>query len=473
MYKLKSINEYLNGLESDSQSIERDKCINTILETLDNRADYKYVDDILVTELFGISRLMKGIFVNPFVKKKIKKLVDELVKVRVQLVKTQLEENPEDLESMLDDMDDHKSMKGYDAKILALQDQQTALEAKMEILASNDEKLERFVELQKIEAKLKANEMIIKIADSTQAKVLKTYNKEGTKDAKKIVKMLEESVLNNSESAQGTQHSFYGYELHAKAINESIGMASERHWNIFLEEASHLITDDIEKFCLGAERFGFPGTSIRDAIINELECTKEEAEDIVGSFIDVYDAVGESEQIVTFQSLQLSKNRWMRLLKEKDYDRLKDEMFVLVGNNYTTLGDHPNIRNLDEVFDTNVIYWEGIEVMSPNSFDVVIFGRKTSYGIKIIGIGHDGVKASRKDLMYVLARKLREQGYWMEAGGLVAHFLYSEWVKFVDLKSDAELIYDDIQWLGKRGEYMRSGKEEAQSIFGRPLLGYK
>jgi len=203
MYKLESLNEHVDRLDTVDLLKNRDKCINAIVEALDDQLSREEVDQMMVSELFGLGRLLKGIFVNPFIKRKIDKMVDQLVKIRVQLIKTQLDENPEDLEDMLDDADEKASMKGYDAKIQALRDQQMGIEAKMELLPAGDERLERYVELQKIESRIKANEMTIKMADSKQAKILKKYNQEGTKEAKSIADELKESILNRIEKAQG------------------------------------------------------------------------------------------------------------------------------------------------------------------------------------------------------------------------------------------------------------------------------
>ena len=223
MYKLESLNEHVDRLDMVDLLENRDKCINAIVETLDDQVSYEEVDQMMVSEFFGLGRLLKGIFVNPFIKRKISKLVDELIKIRVEIAKISLEMDLNDMEDEYDydEYDEDYSRKSSGRKNVsyggsdkedsaiekkkeALEDSADALEAKMEILAGDDERLEKYVTLQKIEARLKANELIIKMADSSQKKIIAKFSKKVGQEAKSIADDLMECYNRYpSEGAQG------------------------------------------------------------------------------------------------------------------------------------------------------------------------------------------------------------------------------------------------------------------------------
>lgn len=137
------------------------------------------------------NNLMKGLFINPMKKRQINKLEDELVKVQVELVKLRLEgDKIEDLKDELEEaykppkkksgfssrkksFGSSSAESAYDIKIETLEDQKDSIETKMDLLAADDEKLQKFVEAKKLSARIRANELTIKLADSEQARIIK------------------------------------------------------------------------------------------------------------------------------------------------------------------------------------------------------------------------------------------------------------------------------------------------------------
>jgi len=226
MFKLQTIDEHQAAQDTLDLLKNREMRIHQIVETLNNQVSYTDVENAMVSELFGLGNLLKGIFVNPFIKRKIRKLVDELILVRVDIAKFSLEMDLNDMEDEYDAdefEDDYssrrsgtrkpkKSYAGSDQedsviskKVAALEDSADMLEAKMDILVGDDDRLEKYVTLQKIEARLKANDLIIAMADNVQKKILIKFNNVIGKEAKSIADdLLEYYNAVPLEKAQGT-----------------------------------------------------------------------------------------------------------------------------------------------------------------------------------------------------------------------------------------------------------------------------
>jgi len=186
MQKFKSFNEY-------KETSDTKKLTESVYNLFEGQLEYEEIN-----ELFGIGKLFKSLFVNPGVKRKIKKLIQELIKVRVEMAKLSLEYEPEEFEEEYGDEDEDdkpkptREMSPNEVRSSALKDEEEAIIAKMELLAGEDERLTKFVEMQKIEAKLKASELIYKIASDEQQKILKKYNKDVSKEIKNINKELKD-----------------------------------------------------------------------------------------------------------------------------------------------------------------------------------------------------------------------------------------------------------------------------------------
>ena len=73
--------------------------VNETYVILEGRVSYEELSDILDE---GIFSFIKGIFVNPFQKRKLKKLGDQLFKAKVELQKLEIEQN--DIDKMEDEL---------------------------------------------------------------------------------------------------------------------------------------------------------------------------------------------------------------------------------------------------------------------------------------------------------------------------------------------------------------------------------
>jgi len=175
---------------------------------------------------------------------------------------------------------------------------------------------------------------------------------------------------------------------------------------------------------------------------------------------------------MTFFDRFKQKNKWMELFRT-DKEKLKKELYVLVANAYAPLGGHVRISNIDKVLDSELTYWEGIDDDADRESDAVLFGKKTKFGIKVSGIGHDGQRQSKSDLMNKMVDQFKKPGYWIEVSDRLAEVLIGKGAPFVDKKETVEKIFNQpIQWLNDKGWYIRTVNDEGlkskEIIIGTP-----
>lgn len=154
----------------------------------------------------------------------------------------------------------------------------------------------------------------------------------------------------------------------------------------------------------------------------------------------------------TFNYLFQVKNTWVELSKE-ERNQLKHNMWDLVNNAYKIFPKgHPRIRGANDVYkDSEMTFWRASDHDDDPKADMVVFGRKTPYGIKISGVGHDGDILSRKEVMRQCADLLKQQGFFIEASGAVSKILLQMFKSpTVDTPEDVEKVLDKPikKWLG-------------------------
>jgi hypothetical protein len=173
----------------------------------------------------------------------------------------------------------------------------------------------------------------------------------------------------------------------------------------------------------------------------------------------------------TFNDIYKKKNRWIQLLNDNKLDEIKDNLFILVNNAYSKLGGNKVIKSPEDIFKRN--YWEAIDIDQDPDADALIFGRKTNFGIKITGIGHDGNKSSKKKLIEKLYNQLKKRGYYMEASGKVKEKLDELDTPYIKNKNDIEKIIGNIYYKNN-GNYLKilSKNEitEDNRLFGSPII---
>ncbi len=164
----------------------------------------------------------------------------------------------------------------------------------------------------------------------------------------------------------------------------------------------------------------------------------------------------------------------------KKHPELAGEFFDLISTAYSEIGGHAKIKSPDDVFaDPDWNYWEGLDIHGSNDFDMVMFGKKTRFGIKYSGVGHDGTSAAKRAYISARGKELNKIGFYIEVSGKIADILMDKYdVPVVtDRETVEEVLGKKVDWIGKKedgtsgaGWYSRKlgGQMHDKILLGRP-----
>tara|TARA_R110000772_G_scaffold265232_1_gene386491 strand:- start:73 stop:642 length:570 start_codon:yes stop_codon:yes gene_type:complete len=172
------------------------RLVNETYDLLEGSVSYEDLSDVLNE---GIFSFIKGIFMNPLQKRKLKKLGDELFKVKVQIQKLEIEEN--DIDKMEDELKSKDSNYSSDSsvanaktaedkKLKALQNKEAIIIDQMDMVAGDNETLTKYVNKIKLEIRIKANDATIKLANDEMSRILNKLQKKDAKEIKTLDKEL-------------------------------------------------------------------------------------------------------------------------------------------------------------------------------------------------------------------------------------------------------------------------------------------
>jgi hypothetical protein len=163
------------------------------------------------------------------------------------------------------------------------------------------------------------------------------------------------------------------------------------------------------------------------------------------------------------------------------FPELSGEFYDLIATAYAEIGGHAKITSPSAVFsDPDWNYWEGLDIHGDNDFDMVMFGKKTRFGIKYSGVGHDGSKDAKRAYISARGKDLNKPGYYIEVSGKIADILIGKYN--VPVVSDQETVEKvlgkKIEWLGNiKGElgdgwYSRKlgGTSHTKVLIGKPKV---
>lgn len=183
---LKHVKLFEQFVTESTEDTELNELIDHVYGIMDGRVSKTEILEILrPTVDEGFLDFIKGLFKNPFIRRKIGKLADELFKVRVEIGKLELEGDPverykEELDSAKDG--DYRSTSSYDnddrsedihaKKIAILSKQEDALVDSIDDLAGDSEALQQYVKKIKLEVRMKETEMLMKVADSEVRRIM-------------------------------------------------------------------------------------------------------------------------------------------------------------------------------------------------------------------------------------------------------------------------------------------------------------
>ena len=105
----------------------------------------------------------------------------------------------------------------------------------------------------------------------------------------------------------------------------------------------------------------------------------------------------------------------------KKHPELSGEFFDLISTAYAAIGGHAKIKSPEDVFaDPDWNYWEGVDLHDTQDFDMIMFGKKTKYGVKYSGVGHDGSRDAKRKYISTRGKELNKLGYYIEVSGKIA-----------------------------------------------------
>ena len=165
-------------------------------DLLEGSVSYEDLNEVLNEGLFSF---IKGIFINPGQKRKLRKLGDQLFKLKVQIQKLDIEQNDIDkAESELKSKDTNYTadpilsvaVNAEEKKKQALQNKESIIIDQMDAIAGDNETLTKYIKKVKLEVRMKANNATIKLADAEMARILNKIQKNDAKEIKTLDKEL-------------------------------------------------------------------------------------------------------------------------------------------------------------------------------------------------------------------------------------------------------------------------------------------
>jgi len=163
------------------------------------------------------------------------------------------------------------------------------------------------------------------------------------------------------------------------------------------------------------------------------------------------------------------------------HPELSGEFYDLIATAYAEIGGHAKIKSPTDVFsDPSWNYWQGIDIHGDTDFDIIMFGKKTKFGVKYSGVGHDGSKSAKRAYVTSRGTDLNKPGFYIEVSGKLANILMSKYnVPVVSDEATVEKVLGKpVDWIGaKEGEpgdgwYSRKigGSTHDKILIGRPKV---
>lgn len=173
-----------------------------------------------------------------------------------------------------------------------------------------------------------------------------------------------------------------------------------------------------------------------------------------------------------------SKYKWYSVNKTKG--NFKNNLFSLINLAYDDIGGNVSINSPDKVTtNKNINFWLAADVDNDPYADFVIFGKKTRYGTKISGFGHNGNIFIMSKLFDKMVNLLNTDGFFDESSGKpammflkrkcpVVHDINIIREIFSEYGSDAEFIDNTHTWYSRTVN--SKGDKSEEILFGKPII---
>ena len=166
-----------------------------------------------------------------------------------------------------------------------------------------------------------------------------------------------------------------------------------------------------------------------------------------------------------------------------ELDINKETLCNLIQTAYAPIGGHLKFKSPDDIKDPDLKFWRMADIDDDPDIDVVYFGKKTPFGVKHTGMGHDGEKANIKKLLIKKSAELKTPGNYVEVSkGAFDSFVGKGNVPIIDDEETVRKVLGDRRskettWHGKHpkgtypgdGWYSRKigGKQVIKTMIGK------
>jgi len=152
-------------------------------------------------------------------------------------------------------------------------------------------------------------------------------------------------------------------------------------------------------------------------------------------------------------------------LDDKEKEQAKKDLFDLIQTAYSPIGGHVKFKQPSDILDPELNFWRAADIDDDPKLDVVYFGKKTPYGTKHTGIGHDGDRGNIKNLLIRKSGELKSPGNYVEVSGAAFDsFVNKGGVPVIDDEEKVRAILgpkrgDELEWHGEHptGKYPGNG----------------
>ena len=174
-------------------------------------------------------------------------------------------------------------------------------------------------------------------------------------------------------------------------------------------------------------------------------------------------------------------NKWTKVNVQQFDDEVEAELFNLISLAYAPIGGNKKVKQPKDVSDPQYKYFKMIDLDDDLHADLIIFGKKTKYGIKFSEVGHSGTKQAKQEYIKNRQADLKKSGFYGEVSGKLSSILINKFnVPFVtDPAEIKKVLQKDIKFYGEHpkdpaspgnGWYSRkiNGSETFKILVGKP-----
>lgn len=149
--------------------------------------------------------------------------------------------------------------------------------------------------------------------------------------------------------------------------------------------------------------------------------------------------------------LNVEKNKWYQLADNNtdavEKDLVKSDIVDIVDQSYASIGGHPWINQPNDLDWYDNIHF--IDNDQDDKVDAAIIGKEGPHGVKLGAGASDGSNSGKSAYINKSAELRRQNGYWGEVSGAIAHQVLKKGLKPISDKSQVEsLVGTNIKWFG-------------------------